>query len=151
MLSVSVMVINGPMITDDKEIIDKHGQCEEFIDFWYKLRPYIEKRDYKSISEQTLFPFTVEGIADWMEPKKVNVAEFEVVLNDIFNDGQFSYLDKKSGDYIDTNTYHVLLDSEPELGGYPPCNDNFARVSDLKFKKVEGKWHLYAGYLSTLE
>lgn len=149
--SAAIITNSGNTLTSNTLVAEEHNQCAGFIEFWYGLRPHIEKRDYKSISEHTHFPFTVEGVADWMEPKKVNVADFEVVLNDIFNDGQFSYLDKKSGEYIDTNTYHVLLDSEPEKGNYPPCHDNFARISDLEFQKIEGRWYLYSGYLSTIE
>jgi hypothetical protein len=102
-----------------------------------------------TISGLTLFPFTVQGIADFIEHKKVSRKEFEGVLNEILNDLQADESDLFGSNV--TTTYQILLKATPTKGQYSVCQGEYASVGDLEFQKIEGKWYLYAGYLSTLE
>lgn len=146
----AAMVTNTGNMSPHKAVIaDANHRCEGFVEFWYNLKPHIESRDYNAIADHTQFPFTVQGIADFIAHKKVYREEFSGVLNDILNDIQ-----SDSSDAFDskvTTTYQILLKATPIKGQYSVCQGEYASIGDLEFKKIDGRWYLYAGYLSTLE
>jgi hypothetical protein len=104
--------------------------------FWAKFRNAVIANDYATLKSLTQFPLIVKGTLDSDPIKKYKNDQFIFI---------FKHYLKQS------NTMEDILETEKVPDQiYTAESQTIHRLSDMQFKKVNGKWELVLIYIETL-
>ncbi len=134
-LIFSTSVILSGVSTDSDDLISAkiESDCVDFYPFWLSLRPEIKERNYSEIAKYTEFPFTIKGIADFIEHKKVSRTEFSKYMELVLDEESYYLI--STGYY--TTKYELLMNAKSEVDISFYCGENRMSVGEFEFDKID--------------
>jgi hypothetical protein len=124
-----------------------------FDKFWAKFQPLLIAKKYTALAAHVQFPLKGLGVLDDIKPKTYTKVNYGKALTAFLNLDDANHNDNNAtddnGDYITMKKSDVLAAyATYELipGKWKSVSGNTARVDDLEFKYIGGKWKFTSFY-----
>jgi hypothetical protein len=102
--------------------------------FWSSFQPLLVAKKFKALEAHTQFPLTSRGVLDDIKELKISKAKFAEAM------GNFLAIDDPNLNDTKMNTYKQW--TKLPTGNEVSLSGNWARINDMEFKFVKGKWIL---------
>jgi hypothetical protein len=102
--------------------------------FWSTFQPLLVAKKFKALEAHTQFPLTSRGVLDDIKELKISKAKFAEAM------GNFLAMDDPNLNTIKIETYKKW--TKLPSGNETSISGTWARINDMEFKFVKGKWML---------